>query len=1314
MKSGFSIYVLGSLLIGFSLTCLNAQDFVLNGSASSLGDDCYQLTPDVGGQAGSIFSEDPIDLTQPFSLNATFFFGCKDGNGADGIVFILALANTSLGNGGGGIGFEGINPSIAVEYDDYFNGNYFDPVSDHMAVISNGVVSHVPPTNLAGPIDLTNIENCMDHCFSVSWNPLTQTLTAVLDEEIITYTGNISNDIFGGITQVYYGFSAGTGSLSNVHRVCFGPPTLSPMPDESLCDGESVVLQADPNGIAWSWAPNPTLSSTSVSNPTATPVVTTTYTTIIEFPCGYVGYDTVVVTVIPPPDVSAMNNGPVCIGETLTLMATGGNSYEWDGPMGYSSTSQNPVINNIITGMAGIYYVTVTDNSGCTAEASTLVVVDPGPLILINPPPTPICENSDPIQLTATPSGGTWSGDITSDGTFDPEYLGAGTHVMTYSATNSNGCTNSSEISLVVLPIPEVIINDPGFICEASNPIQFIGSPPGGIWIGEITLNGLFDPGVAGAGGHLITYIANDGAGCSNSKDISIQVVPDLPAGITPAGPFCVTDPVITFTGTPDGGVWGGIANALGLVYPGNLGAGIYTVIYTYTDQNGCYYLEQDIEIVSPAAVSIDATPPFCLNVPPQTLTATPIGGIWSGAASSLGQIDPAMLGSGNHQVIYTYTIPGGCSDADTTDIIILPDAPQLNNLNLTCDSLATKYVVTFTISGGDPLSYSITGNVPGILIPGNPSIFTSDPITSGDPYSFVIDDMNHCNVDSVSGNFACNCGTNAGTMDLNIIVACEEDTISVPPPSGFVLDPDDTLNFVLHHGFPDSVFLISHLNEFVFGPPLQTGVIYFISSVAGNALPGGGVDMTDPCLSVSFGTPVMWKQNPTGYLTAPSQICNGESASLSFILSGSGPFDVLYEDGSGINSLDSIQSGYSLSVIPSISTIYSLLEISDLSLPGCGSIPDTGVFIEVLPIISAQQTASICAGDSIFLSGAFQTNDGIYFDSITAVTGCDSIIETFLTVTGLDTTFLNSTTCDSSQTGVFHAIHTDEHGCDSTSITTVVYVRSDTTLIQSFTCNMSDAGIFTALHTSQKGCDSLVIENVIFIPADTILLFDETCDTVEAGMFIQIFSNAKGCDSLVIETVKFIPADTTMLSGNTCDVTKAGISRQILINHQGCDSVVIETINLLPSDTILNYTTTCFPQDTGIVVNGYTNMQGCDSLIITITSLAPEDTCIVPAITKDVFIPNIFSPNGDGINDLFMVSSNLQAVSRISFLRLFDRWGGLVLELFDVVPNDPAFGWDGTEKGKPVSQGVFLWMVNIEYTDGKMETRTGDVTVIR
>lgn len=1312
MKQFISAGGLVTMMVILTAASLSGQNFVVNGSATSLGGDCYQLTPDSPAQAGSFFSQNPIDLTQPFYEEATFNFGCKDANGADGIVFILATTNTALGVGGGGLGYEGITPSIAIEIDDYFNGNFADPTSDHMAVVSMGSVNHGASTGLVAPINISNIEDCMDHCFVISWDPVALRLTAALDEEQISYAGNIVADIFSGNASVYYGFSSGTGSLSNLHTVCFGPPELEPMADETICEGESIDLQADANGIAWTWAPDPTLSALDESNPTATPSQTTTYTTLIEYRCGYFHNDTVVITVLPPPDVSASNNSPVCIGETLNLMADGGTAYEWDGPLNYFSTAQNPVINNVTIGMAGTYYVTVTDAFGCTAVTETEVEIDPGPDITIDPVPNPICDNLDPFQLTASPSGGVWDGEITPGGLFDPAYAEEGIHLISYTVSNALGCFNTAEISIEVLPAPDVLINPPGPLCVTANPVQLTGTPPGGIWEGEITLGGIFDPADAGPGTHIITYTAEDSEGCSNSEQISIEVVLEQMADISPQGPFCGTD-TITLTANPPGGVWGGVANANGQILPNTQMEGSHLVTYQLNGVNECYNTEIYIDIVYSDLFSCPNGPQLCVNADPVTLVADPPGGVWSGAADATGLVDPSTLTPGLHMAIYTDL--GLCNTGNSCWLYVeIFDAPSISSVSFDCDAQAAFFTVSFSIIGGDTSTYNVTGTNNGTIIPGAPYTFESDPIPTGTAFSFVVDDINQCFPDTITGTHLCNCSTNAGMMDLNPLVACQEDVIQLIPPTGVNLDPDDSLVYVLHLGFPGNILLVSDSLTFHLIPPLLPGTTYYISSVAGNASSGIGVDLNDPCLSVSFGTPVMWVAEPSGAIAGTTAVCEGDSATLNFFLTGTGPFDVTYSDGSNTYVVNDILPGHSISVLPSVTTVYTLTTIAETTTPFCTGQPGTTHTVEVFQNFATALSDQICSGDSIYLGDAYQSTTGVYYDTLQSTNGCDSVLATTLTVNAQDTTYFADTSCDSMQTGVFTDVFTDNNGCDSTTITTVTWVLADTTLLQSNTCDELSSGVFTDMFTGQSGCDSIVIETVTFIQSDSTWISDVTCDPFMAGTFITVLQNTNGCDSFIIETIMLILADTTIISGETCEPSMAGVFARLLTNAGGCDSTVIETIVLLPSDTTVVQQLTCLPQDVGTVQQVYTNVFGCDSIFWTITTLAPADSCIVPEIHREIFIPNVFSPNDDGINDFFFISSHPDAVTDIPIMRIYDRWGGLVFERIGLLPNVPTDGWDGKANEEDINPGVFVWVAEVIYADGKTETLYGDVTLLR
>jgi gliding motility-associated-like protein len=98
----------------------------------------------------------------------------------------------------------------------------------------------------------------------------------------------------------------------------------------------------------------------------------------------------------------------------------------------------------------------------------------------------------------------------------------------------------------------------------------------------------------------------------------------------------------------------------------------------------------------------------------------------------------------------------------------------------------------------------------------------------------------------------------------------------------------------------------------------------------------------------------------------------------------------------------------------------------------------------------------------------------------------------------------------------------------------------------------------------------------------------------------------------------------------------------------------------------------------------------------------------------RNVFVPNVFSPNSDDKNDYFSVFSG-PGVKKINFVRVFDRWGELLYTAENLPPSsDPSTGWDGTFRGKPVGVGVYVFLVEAEFDDGAKLLYRGDVTVAR
>ena len=97
----------------------------------------------------------------------------------------------------------------------------------------------------------------------------------------------------------------------------------------------------------------------------------------------------------------------------------------------------------------------------------------------------------------------------------------------------------------------------------------------------------------------------------------------------------------------------------------------------------------------------------------------------------------------------------------------------------------------------------------------------------------------------------------------------------------------------------------------------------------------------------------------------------------------------------------------------------------------------------------------------------------------------------------------------------------------------------------------------------------------------------------------------------------------------------------------------------------------------------------------------------------RSIYIPTIFSPNGDGFND-FLVIYGDNAVANIKQLNIFDRWGELVFAQANFLPGSNSSGWDGQYKNRNLETGVYIYFIEIEYTDGTTELVKGDVTLVR
>ena len=101
--------------------------------------------------------------------------------------------------------------------------------------------------------------------------------------------------------------------------------------------------------------------------------------------------------------------------------------------------------------------------------------------------------------------------------------------------------------------------------------------------------------------------------------------------------------------------------------------------------------------------------------------------------------------------------------------------------------------------------------------------------------------------------------------------------------------------------------------------------------------------------------------------------------------------------------------------------------------------------------------------------------------------------------------------------------------------------------------------------------------------------------------------------------------------------------------------------------------------------------------------------------VVKDraVYIPNVFSPNGDGTNDRFFISTSAEAVEILE-MNIYNRWGAIVYSDRNFPPNNPGLGWNGIFKEKEVNSGVFVYYARIQFLDGVEKVYSGDLTVLK
>jgi len=732
--------------------------------------------------------------------------------------------------------------------------------------------------------------------------------------------------------------------------------------------------------------------------------------------------------------------------------------------------------------------------------------------------------------------------------------------------------------------------------------------------------------------------------------------------------------------------------------------------------------------------------------------------------ATSTGYVLVNVTGAGN--------CPGTISGSAS---VTISNPPQALNVLVNCDLATETYILSFDIGNGAQANPTYT--VSGIVGTLTDTTFTSNSSPGTQPYSVIISNPAGCTT-TISGMPSCACATDAGTLTNAANGCLPSGTVSAQLSGNQSLDPNDILVYVLCTDpaiLPLGILAQGNLPEFGFQTGMTAGITYYIVAVAGNAL-NGTVDLTDPCLSVSPGVPVVFHFQPLALIVGDQTLCEGNNASFQVQLSGVGPYQFVYAV-NGIPQAPVSTSGNSFNILTNNvqqNQIFTLVSVKDANCPGT---VDGQATVTVLPTPtgSISSNISICAGDTtgltlmlgggtsfdVTISGSNPpiqltgVQNGATFDVFPSSTTTYTITNLVATGTtcpakiGQAATVTTSTVNANSVLSDFNGFNTS---CPLTNdgsivVTPIGGISPVNAVWSNGTTGLSNtnlgAGDYMVTLTDQIGC---TYSNTFTLSAPPELGIDFTTDSPtcfgdrDGSITITGVSGGAGPFALSLN-------NSALQTTNTFPVTiltlSSGIQMIGIEDANGClsdtEATVLDPIELLVNlgpdttihlgDNVLLQANLNFTEVASFVWSPLEYLDRPDSLT-TLTSplnsirynilvrdsmgcIARDEILVIVQKNKRVYIPNVILPASDGQNNIMTVFAGNE-VTLIHSMRIYDRWGELVFENRNFLPNDPQFGWNGQVKGQDVNPGVYVYAVEVEYVNGETEIFSGDVTVVR
>ena len=951
-----------------------------------------------------------------------------------------------------------------------------------------------------------------------------------------------------------------------------------------------------------------------------------------------------------------VNNGSITVTPTAGVA-----------PFTYTLNAGAPQPGNVFPNLApGTYQVAFTDALGCTGTVTPDPVVAAGTAITSTSNTNGTsCVGQNNGSTTITPTSGTAPYSFSIDGGASQPTgvftgLTPGSHTITI--TDAGGCTGTKTIFVFTGGGITSNISSTGTSCPGINNGTITVTPLNGTGPFTYSLDG--GPSLPGnpitgvaAGIHNITI--TDATGCTGTNSAAVSIGIGNTGTISSTGASCpgINDGTITAIPTSGTAPFNFLLDGV-IIYPtGNISgvsSGPHTVLIT--DFNGCSITLSTTVTAGPAVTgSAIATNTSCPGVNDGTITVAP-GGIppytyTLNPGNIVQPNNPVFIGLAPNTYTITFTTGSGCNGTVTIpNPLVVAAGPFLtatfNQFDPPCANI-NNGTITINPGGVAPYTYVLTG-------PGGPYNQATPTFSNLSPgvYNFTFTDGNGCTGTGGPVTLTTNAPiTTTVTLTMPLCNGVSNGIITLNPSGGVVPYEYALSPFALYQSS-------GTFNN------LATGTYTFrIRDFAGCTK-----DTT-----VTLGEPTLLTASAVNSATAS---CSGNDGTITVTGSGGTPA-YQYSIDNGVNYQSS-----NVFTAPAVGA-YPNIKVKDAN--GCIANASTTVVLVDAMFLTLGPDTTICVGSSVKMLP--QTSAGT---SLYNWRPLDPIVTNPNTI---DTSTIRNATMTPTDTATY-ILNARWGAC----------VREDTIIVNVLHKPIPNAGLDTAIcnqtYAILRGSATNLSGPVYYVwtPAGSVQDDSSAVTIATPGSISQVYTltvtDNYGCNFLVRDSVLItVQPPVPAYAGN--DTTAIlGVPHQ-LFGSGGVDYL------WSPS----------FPLNLATQQNPLATLTNDQQFVLQVTDIAGcigYDTVFVQVyVGPNYYVPNAFSPNGDGLNDIFRAVP--VGIAKTDWFRVFNRYGQLVFET-----NEWLKGWDGKFQGRAQPMGVYVWIIKGVDKGGRVVEMKGTVMLVQ